>query len=175
MTIFSDKLRYGTVAQTFHWVTVILVAAAWLVAGRDESPTIVLHETLGATIFVLVAARLIWRVFDRRPEEVPMPKVMSLASRALHGLLYLLLFAIPLSAIVGTQLQGHPVVLYGFGEIGPFLTASRHLGHQILEVHQFMGTLIVWLAGLHAAAALWHHYFRKDGVLRAMLPGGRPA
>ncbi len=175
MTLFGTELRYGTVAQAFHWVTVLLIAAAWLVAGHDRSPTIVLHETLGMAVFVLVVLRLVWRAFDRRPADPPMPKAMAWSSQAMHWLLYGLLVAIPLSAIVGTQLQGHPVLLYGFGAVGPFLTASRQLGHQILEVHQLMGTLIVWVAGLHAAAALYHHYFRRDGVLRTMLPGGRAA
>ena len=175
MTLFGTELRYGTVAQAFHWVTVILVAAAWLVAGHDRSPTITLHETLGVAVFAVVALRLIWRAFDRRPEQTDISKAEAWSSKVVHGLLYLLLLAIPLSAIVGTQLQGHPVVLYGIGAVGPFLATSRSVGHQILEVHQLLGTLIVWLAGLHAVAALYHHYFRKDGVLRAMLPGGRAA
>lgn len=171
MTLLGTEFRYGTVAKAFHWATVLLVAAAWLVAGGDRSPTIVLHETLGATIFVLVALRLIWRAFDRRPKRQDLPTVLAWSSQAVHWLLYGLLLAIPLSAIVGTQLEGHPVVLYGLGEVGPFLETSRRLGHQILEIHESLGTLIVWVAGLHAVAALWHHYFRKDGVLRTMLPG----
>ena len=59
--------------------------------------------------------------------------------------------------------------------IGPYLAESRHLGHQIMEVHQLLANAIVVVAGLHAAAALFHHFFVKDGVLRAMLPGGRAA
>ena len=175
MTLFGSKLRYGTVAQAFHWATVILVAAAWLVAGHDRSPTMPLHQTLGTIIIVLVALRLIWRAIDRQPDQEGISKVETWTSKVVHGLLYLLLFAIPISAIVGTQIEGHPLMLYGIGEVGPFFETSRRLGHQILEVHQAMGTLIVWLAGLHAAAALWHHYFKKDGVLRTMLPGGRAA
>ncbi len=174
MTLLGTELRYGTVAQAFHWVTVILVATAWLVAGHDRSPTIVLHQTIGTTVFVLVALRLLWRAFDRRPEQ-PISKVEAWSSKAMHGLLYLLLLAIPATAIVGSQLEGHPMVLYGVGQVGQYLTASRRLGHQILEYHQLLGNLIVWLAGLHAAAALYHHYLRRDGVLRAMLPGGRAA
>jgi cytochrome b561 len=173
--LFSDKLRYGAVAQIFHWATVILVAAAWLVAGGDRSPTIVLHETLGVTIIVLTVLRLLWRALDRRPDETPMPKVQAVAAALMRWLLYLLLLGLPLSGIIGTQLEGHPLVLYGIGRVGPFLTASRELAHQILEVHEVLGTLIIWIAGLHAAAALYHHYFRKDGVLRTMLPGGRAA
>ncbi len=54
----------------------------------------------------------------------------------------------------------------------PMLTTNRRLGHQILEVHQLMGTTLIWLAGLHAAAAIYHHVFLKDRMLRQMLPAG---
>ena len=67
MTLFGTEIRYGTVAQAFHWLTAALVLSAWLVAGHDRSPTIVLHETLGLAVFAVVAARLIWRLFDRQP------------------------------------------------------------------------------------------------------------
>ena len=69
MTVFGTELRYGAVAQAFHWVTAVLVFAAWLVAEGDRSPTITLHETLGLAVFVLVAVRLLWRAFDRQPEQ----------------------------------------------------------------------------------------------------------
>ncbi len=175
MTFFGTELRYGTVAQAFHWVTVILVAAAWLVAGHDRSPTMMLHQTLGVAIVAVVAVRLIWRAFDRRPAQAEISTAEAWLSKIVHGLLYLMLLAIPVSAIVGTQLEGHALQLYAFGSVGPFLETSRSLGHRILEVHQLMGTGIIWLAGLHAAAALYHHYFKRDGVLRTMLPGGRAA
>ena len=170
MALVGTKLRYGNVAQAFHWATAILVVATWLVAQGERSPTITLHETLGLGVFVLVAVRLLWRLFDRRPAQ-PMPTVLAWSSRAVHFLLYGLLLAIPASAIIGTQLEGHPLLIYGLGSVGPYLTASRSVGHQILEVHQTMGTAIIWVAGLHAAAALFHHFFLKDGVLKAMLPG----
>jgi cytochrome b561 len=170
MRLLGTEIRYGSVAQTFHWLTAILVLSAWLVAEGDRSPTIALHETLGLAVFVLVSARLLWRAFDRQPEQ-PMAAAMAWASRAVHWLLYGLLFAIPASAIIGTQLEGHPLTIYGLGSLGPYLSVSRRIGHQILEVHQTMGTMIIWVAGLHAAAAIFHHFFLRDGVLRAMLPG----
>ncbi len=175
MTLFGTEIRYGTIAQAFHWITAVLVLSAWLVSGGDRSPTIVLHETLGVAVITIVALRLVWRLFDRQPEHDTVPRLVSLTSQVVHWALYALLFAIPLSAIVGTQFEGHAVTIYGLGSIGPLFTTSRSLGHQILEVHQTIGTLIIWLAGFHAAAALFHHFFMKDGVLRTMLPGGRPA
>jgi cytochrome b561 len=171
MTLFSNKLRYGVVAQAFHWVTVVLLATAWLVAHGGSRP---LHETLGFTVFVIVAARLLWRAFDRRPAHDTLSPVVALGSKLVHWLLYGMLIAIPLTAIVGTWLGGHPIVVYGL-DLGPYVTESRQLGHQIMGMHQLLANAIVVVAGLHAAAALFHHFFMKDDVLRAMLPGGRAA
>jgi cytochrome b561 len=39
------------------------------------------------------------------------------------------------------------------------------------EVHELASHAWIPVAGLHAAAALWHHRFRRDGVLTRMLPG----
>ncbi len=170
MTLIGTKLRYGAVAQAFHWATFVLLATAWLVA---HGHTRVLHETLGFAVFVLVAARLLWRAFDRQPTH-EMSLVVTLSSKLVHWLLYAMLIAIPLTAIVGTWLEGHEIVVYGLGRIGPYLAESRHLGHRIMEIHYLLANLIVLVAGSHAAAALFHHFFMKDGVLTAMLPGARP-
>ncbi len=170
MTLFGTELRYGMVAQAFHWVTVVLLATAWLVAHGDHR---LLHETLGFTVFVIVAARLLWRAVDHRPEHGSLSPVVALGSKLVHWLLYAMLIAIPVSAIVGTWLGGHPITIYGLGNLGPYLAESRSLGHQVMKVHELLANAIVVVAGLHAAAALFHHFFIKDGVLRAMLPGAR--
>ena len=178
MSLVGSDRRYGLIAQGLHWLTAILVLWAWLIAGTwrhagsDGAAIQMLHETLGLTVFVLVLVRLVWRLFDRRPPEPPMPGMMALAAKASHWLLYGLLVAIPLTAITGSWLEGHPVTVYGVGAIGPWLTVSRSLGRQILEVHQLLGTTLIWVAGLHAAAAIFHHVFLRDRVLRQMLPIG---
>ncbi len=166
MTLVSTKLRYGAVAQAFHWATFVLLATAWLVA---HGHTRVLHETLGFAVFVIVAARLLWRLFDRRPEH-EMSLAVALSSKLVHWLLYAMLIAIPATAIVGTWIEGHGIVVYGLGQIGPYLAVSRHLGRQIMEMHFLLANAIVVVAGAHAAAALFHHFFMRDGVLAAMLP-----
>jgi cytochrome b561 len=170
MSLFGTELRYGAVAQIFHWLTVILVLGAWLVAEGDRSPTIALHETLGLAVIVLTILRLLWRFADRQPDPVPMPRVMAIASKSLQGLLFLLLLGLPISGALGTQLEGHPLLLFG-AQLGPFVERSRALAHNILEVHQLLGDAIIWLAGLHAVAALLHHFLMKDRVLKQMLPG----
>jgi len=170
MSFFGTENRYGVFAQAFHWLTAILVFGAWLVAEGDRSPTIALHETLGMAVIVVTILRLLWRFVDRQPAPVAMPRLMAIASKIVHGVLFLLLLGLPISGAIGTQLEGHPILLFG-AQLGPFLETSRAQAHAILDVHETVGTLIIWLAGLHAVAALVHHFLMKDRVLKQMLPG----
>ena len=82
MAAFSTRLRYGAVAQFFHWATAILVVVAFVYgpggseqrvysAAKDFDRQI--HETLGMSVFVIVLIRLAWRAFDAAPEDPPMP------------------------------------------------------------------------------------------------------
>ena len=181
MQLFGNRLRYGAVAQAFHWTTVVLVVAAYLLGeGGPESRVysatrasdLAWHETLGILVFVVVLVRLVWRLIDRVPEEPPMPVWMSLASRLVHWVLYAMLVAVPLTAIVGAWYEGYPVTFLGIGQIGPWLALSHDFGRTITELHTTLGSFIVWVAGAHAAAALFHHFVMRDRVLLAMLPGG---
>jgi cytochrome b561 len=175
----AQGARYGGVAQAFHWITAILVLVAFLYgpggseqrvysAARDFDRQ--LHETLGLSVLILSALRLAWRAFDRHPDPEPVPLWMGFAAKAVQVLLYILLFVVPLTAISGAWLEGHPLTWLG-GEIGPWLPTSHDLGKTIAEVHGWLGDVILWVAGLHAVAALYHHFVLKDGVLRSMLPG----
>ena len=102
-----------------------------------------------------------------------MPAWMALASRLVHWTLYALLAAVPLTAIVGAWLEGHPVTVIGLGEVGPLFSRSHSLGESISGIHPLLGDVIIWVAGVHAAAALFHHFILRDGVLLSMLPSRR--
>jgi cytochrome b561 len=171
--------RYGRAAQLLHWATAVLVLAAFIYGpGGPESRVYApardfdrhLHETLGSAVFVLAVVRVLWRMVARRPDPVPAGRWMRLAAAAVQGVLYLLLFAVPLTAILGAWLEGHPLAYLGGLEIGAPFAASHELGARIASIHGWLGDSILWVAGLHAAAALYHHLVLKDGVLAAMLP-----
>lgn len=180
MSAVSSRLRYGVVAQSFHWATVILVLAAYFlgeggpesrVYAADRAATLALHETFGIAVFALTLLRLFWRAMDRTPDDEPMPRLMLIGARAVHGLLYLLLFAIPLTAIFGAWFTAHPVTLVGGLAIGPLTGVNSDLGHSLAEIHETLGNAILWVAGIHALAALFHHFVMRDRVLLTMLPG----
>lgn len=175
----SPPARYGGVAQAFHWLTAILVLVAFIYGPGGSEQRVYspardfdrqLHETLGLCVLILSVLRLAWRAVDSQPDPEPVPRWMGVTAKAVQGLLYLLLFVVPLTAITGAWLEGHPLTWLG-GEIGPWIGRSHDLGATITEVHGWLGDVILWVAGLHAVAALYHHFVLKDGVLRSMLPG----
>jgi cytochrome b561 len=171
--------RYGPVAQAFHWATAILVLVAFIYGpgGSEQrvySPAVdfdrQLHETLGMGVFALVVMRSLWRMVDTQPDPPQVARWMGVATKAVQGALYVLLFALPFTAIAGAWLEGHPLTLLGGVEIPPLLAPSHDAGARIATLHGWLGDAILWLAGLHALAALYHHIVLKDGVLVSMLP-----
>ena len=95
---------------------------------------------------------------------------MRVASKAVQGLLYLLLMAVPVTAVLGAWLEGHPLTLLAGIEVASPIAASHDTGVSIATLHTWLGDAILWLAGFHAIAAIYHHTFLKDDVLAAMLP-----
>lgn len=171
--------RFGAVTQGLHWLTAILVLMAFIYGPGGSEQRVYLptrdfgrqvHETLGLCVFTLFFLRVLWRAFDRNRPTADLPRWMEIASKSLQGLLYLLLFAVPATAISGAWLEGHPLTLLGGVEIAPMLGLSHDLGVTIAEIHTVLGDAILWLAGAHAAAAIYHHVWLKDAVLVSMLP-----
>ncbi|MEO8847263.1 MAG: cytochrome b/b6 domain-containing protein [Casimicrobiaceae bacterium] len=170
--------RYGPVTQALHWITAVVVLTAFIYGpGGSEQHVYAsardfdrqLHETLGICVLVLVALRLLWRLVDVRPEH-DLPRLMRVAATLAHVALYLLLFAVPLTAIAGAWLEGHPLTLLTGIEIPPMFTASHNTGALFANIHTWLADAIMWIAGLHALAGIYHYLILRDGVLVSMLP-----
>ena len=171
--------RYGAFAQALHWITALLVLFAFIYGPGGSEQRVYeasvdfdrqLHETLGLCVFVLTVLRVLWWTINRRPPPPQLPRSMEIASRATQWGLYLLLFALPLTGILSAWLEGHPLTLLLGAQVGPLFSPSHDLGVRIASLHGWLGDAILWLAGLHALAALYHHFIRKDDVLASMLP-----
>jgi cytochrome b561 len=178
-----NRARYGAVAQCFHWATAVLVLVAFIYGpGGSEQRVYAhardfdrqLHETLGLCVFTLAVMRILWRIVDTQPDPPQVSLWMSVAAKAVQWTLYLLLFALPLTAVTGAWLEGHPLTLLSGLEIPPFLGVSHSAGATIATIHTWLGDAIIWLAGFHALAGLYHHFALKDGVLVSMLPRWLP-
>ncbi|MEM5296155.1 cytochrome b/b6 domain-containing protein [Burkholderia sp. JPY481] len=175
----SSATSYGSIAQFLHWCTAIVVLVTFMYGPGGHEQRVYsaahdfdrqLHETLGLCVFALTLIRLLWRAFDTQPETPPMSRWMAVLATTVQWLLYLLLLALPLTAISGAWLEGHPLTLIGGHEIPSLLSTSHAAGSAISSLHTWLGDAIMWLAGFHAFAAIVHHVLLKDDVLVGMLP-----
>ena len=177
--------HYDTPSRIFHWLTAVVVTIAFILGpggfgrlmrqGVDPAThsDIVWHETLGMLVFVLTLLRLLWLAARPAAPTFRMGRSMHLAAQLGHVALWTLLLALPITALLALGSEGHPLTLLGGLRINemPFIANSAIAPLADWgDVHQFLGDAIMWLAGLHALAAIYHHVFLKDGVLASMLP-----
>lgn len=173
----STSFRYGAVALTFHWLTVILVLTAYVVSEGDGyslySPAAdglrKMHETIGMLVFIVVMLRLLWGFIDETPQTRSTRRWMDLSASFVKFALYALLLLIPATAVLGTWLEGIPVTLIGL-DIDPQFTEVQELGQLIMKIHSILANVILWVAGVHAGAALFHHFYLRDEILQSMIP-----
>jgi cytochrome b561 len=181
----TPRTHYDALSRALHWLTAIAVIAAFVLGpehfgremrqGLDPATRwdIVVHESLGVLVMTLTLLRLLWVAVRPAKPQFDMPGWMRLASKATHGLLWLMLLAVPASALMALGSEGHPLTLLGGIRVNdmPFIANSPLADLADWgEVHGLLGDMILWLSGLHAIAGIGHHFVLKDGVLRSMLP-----
>jgi cytochrome b561 len=70
-----------------------------------------------------------------------------------------------------SQAEGHPVEYFGLFT-WPALVAPDHAMGEIYEqAHGIIWAILSAFAGWHVIAALYHHWVRKDDVLRRITTG----
>jgi cytochrome b561 len=175
----NDEVRYGSVAQVLHWLIAALVLVmfglGWYMAdlplGQHKFDMYQLHKSIGITILVLAALRLLWRLFNPAPPLPPgMPPWERTAAGVSHALLYLMLFAQPLIGFLQSNAANFPVVWWGIVPLPAVIGTDEPLAETLVEVHEWNSRLLLALVLIHAGAALRHHFLLKDDVLRRMLP-----
>ena len=181
MHIRNSQEGYGAVAMTLHWAVVVLVVCAWLTGqfgdalprGPQREAGEFVHIFLGLSILALVAARLVWRMADPPPQDSAIGRWSERAARAMHYMMYALLVAGPVAGIAVQFARGHALPVFGLFEIASPWVADRTFAHSVKELHETLANALLILVGLHAAAALVHHYVLRDRTLMRMLPWAR--
>ncbi|MCK9284451.1 MAG: cytochrome b [Rhodocyclaceae bacterium] len=171
-------MRYTSIAIALHWLIAAAILGAFCVglymAGLPVSPWKLKiyswHKWAGVSIFMLVVLRAAWRIGHPPPPAVPMPRWQALAAETVHRLLYLLMFAIPLSGWLMSSAKGYQTVYFGVLPIPDLLSKDVELGKQLAELHELLNFLMIALVAGHAAAAIKHHLIDRDDTLRRMLP-----
>ncbi|MEN8268621.1 cytochrome b/b6 domain-containing protein [Acinetobacter baumannii] len=164
------KNKYPFPLMVMHWLTFVLVVFAYFIGG---DPTVhflsgELHVFAGVSIFIILFLRIIMILIYRA--ELPVNKPISVYQKKIFMLvkyaLYSLLFLVP---VLGWfTLSGLTESYQLFGINLPLISHSWDV-EIIGETHEFLGNFFMVLIGLHALAALIHHYVFKDNVLKSML------
>lgn len=172
-------LRYDNFTIALHWAIVLLIAAQWLGAELiDYAPDRAMHKlywsihiSLGVVFAATVIVHLWWRMTGARKlpnsNEEGWQTATDVMQRTLSWLpLFLALLGIGIVLARGWT-------LFGVIDIPMMPGGSRALSRQIHEIHEWTAHVVVVLALGHAAAALFHHYVLRDGLLGRMIPGAK--
>ncbi len=172
MSMKSAKSHYGTVAITIHWVSAVLIIAL-LVLGFRASGTLDpiakasllrVHAALGVSILLLTLARVAWWRFDSRPDAIGGgPRWQELSAKAVHVLFYLIIIGMAASGIgMFAVSSAAPIVFGGEGSLPDFNQYPPRVPHGV------GARAMIILLILHAGAALYHHFIKRDATLRRM-------
>jgi cytochrome b561 len=182
MLFKNSNDRYGLVAQLLHWSIVILIITQVVLAQRAEmaeeahtllaqAKILTTHKSVGMTILLLAILRLLWRLTNTVPAPVAGTKAWQerLAS-LMHWLLYVLIFLTPVAGWLMSSAKNYPVSYFGLFTWPNLVAPDEKLFDLFKETHEVLAGTMISLAILHALAALKHHFYDKDNVLRRMLP-----
>ncbi|QDF98293.1 cytochrome b [Azoarcus sp. DD4] len=180
----TPTARYNRTAIALHWLIALALAAIFglglymheLPLSPAKLKLYSWHKWAGVTVFVLVAIRLGWRLAHPAPAlPATMPAPLRLAAGAAHGLLYLLMFSIPLSGWLMSSAKGFQTVWFGVLPLPDLVGKDAALGDALQGLHFALNMLLAAIVAGHAGAALKHHFLDRDDVLTRMLPGAGKA
>jgi len=175
----STPPKYGSVAVTIHWLSAILILgllgsgfrAASLTGSAAKEAILSIHAPLGLAIAALTLLRLVWwwRV-DQKPEPVADDPVwQAFVAKAVHALFYVVILGMGASGIGLFVLSGAGDIVLG-ASAGPLPDFADYPPR---VPHGLGARLMVALFVLHAGAALYHHFIKKDGLIWRMWFGSK--
>lgn len=178
MQIKNTTDRYGVVSKLLHWVVALCVLGMLLVgslldvlAGPTQGAVYGWHKSLGVTLLVLMIIFILWSARNIKPSyPAGMPFSQLALAKVVRYLLYISVTAVCLSGWIFTTAKGNPPVLWGWFNLpAPFVPVSDSFGHAVRQWHTYLAWTILGLVVLHLIGALYHHFVRKDDVLKQML------
>ena len=180
----NSRENWGNIARALHWIMAILILAQ-LVLGKvaeemGVSPLkldlFVWHKSIGISVLLLVVLRLVWRLGNPPPAELPgiAPWESRLAKLG-HAALYLLMFAVPLSGWWISDTSRIPFRWFWTVPLPDILAADKDMNEIAEEVHEFLTQALMVVVAVHVLAALRHHFLLRNATLERMLGLNRKA
>ena len=179
MGVTNTVYGYGSVAKGFHWVIFLLIAGllavGFIMTSMQPSPDMFklysLHKSTGLLVLMLAGIRLLWKMVNVAPIlPSSILKVERFLAHMGHLALYGLMIAMPLSGWLMSSAAGFTVSVYGLFTMPNLIEPSAELKAFFVSAHEVIAWMIIVMVSLHAGAALLHHFYYRNNVLRRMLP-----
>lgn len=178
MQIKNTVDRYGFISKLLHWLLALAVIGMLIVGslldvleGPTQGAVYGWHKSLGITILAFMILFILWSARNIKPRYPrDMPRLQITFASVVRYLLYIVVIAMCVSGWVFSTAKGKAPVVWGWFNLpAPFVPRSDSLGHTIKELHVYLAWTILGLLILHTIGALYHHFIRKDNVLKRML------
>ena len=176
MRIINTNDRFGIVTIFLHWVIAVLMIGLLILGLYMVAMPISLeklkfygwHKEYGFLVLGLAIIRVFWRLVNLTP-ELSLPRWEEIAARSVHWIFYGFMFALPITGWLITSAAGLPASFFGLITLPNLVAPNEELRLLFQQVHQWLGYALIAVIGLHAAAALKHHFIDKDDILRRMI------
>ncbi|MEJ8795403.1 cytochrome b [Trinickia caryophylli] len=180
MPSFASAEAYTRTAIALHWLIALLIVSAFAIGlVMTDIPGFTpqklryfsWHKWIGVTVFALALLRILWRLTHEAPG---LPQRMSAwqrtAAHAVHGLLYLLMIAVPVTGYLYSSAANVPVVYLGLVPLPRIIAPDPTLKEVLKTAHVTLDYVLGAFVLAHVAAALKHHWIDRDGLLARMIP-----
>lgn len=177
MALMNTRESYGSVAKFFHWLIAIVILVQ-IIYGfflesvpKDYQPFAYnTHKLIGLTLLLMMVLRLCWALVNVKP-ELPIGTLpwQRFAERFVHTMLYFVVIVMPISGLIGSNASGKPPHIGDFKFTLP-VPEDKALVDTAFAVHNTLALVLIGLLVVHVGATLYHHYIKKDNILRRMLP-----
>ncbi|WP_461515748.1 cytochrome b [Porticoccus sp.] len=182
MSLKNTAERYGSLSIAMHWLMLLLIVAVYAcielreLYPKGSDPRNALkawHFTLGLSVFFLVWLRLLLKLTQVTPNIMPKPVNWQLSfAKVMHLVLYVFMLGMPILGWLILSGEGKDIPFYGMS-MPSLMEMNKEVAKLVKELHEIGGTIGYFLVGIHAVAALFHHYVIKDNTLSRILPGKR--
>ncbi|MEX3949121.1 cytochrome b [Paraburkholderia sp. EG287B] len=169
---------YGLTLRVLHWLTAlcmfVVIPVAWYMTTMDRhDPShgswVNFHKSIGLTVLLLTLIRVVTRLAGNAP---PLPQRIPAFEQKLahigHGLLYLILFAMPISGYINSYGGGHPVNWFWLYQVPAVVPVDKALGHLGSKIHYWLAYLTYALIAGHVLAVIYHQLVQRVDILGRM-------
>lgn len=180
MQVKNTSTQYGIISKLLHWSIALIIIlqvgivywVIWVLPENSPSEGFLIndiHKPLGMLVLILAVLAIVWKWLNPKPSFLnSMPGWEKTAARIVHRLLYVAVVLMSLSGIMMTEAAGHPPSFFGLFQLPLIMQENKLAAQFYFEIHEYTSFVLLGLVALHILAALKHHFYDKDTILKRM-------